>query len=792
MIQYRLESLKLHNFKLFEDVTIPFDSRSLTILDGPNGYGKTSVFDAIEYVLTGTLQRAAERKELNNAIAYETDFLTRDPSDGTPAFAQATFRAKAGDTTLIVRRTLRSATGRANNPKQLSSNTDTTIIQNGETILENKDVQTANTVIGEVLGQNVLRYFEQYFYISQEDRISFLSKSEKDRMTTLQHLFNMEVEEAQYAKLRDLKKKFGDLKIDLQTALNNIQSKILELEKQTKLSTSKEATMVAYERLVPTASRLFIWDQEIPQIGEQKKLLELQEQVRGIDAFTRQFPHFLETQKNEWLETMAQDTQGLLQFLFLLNYVPEVQAFYTDADRYHQLKKIVTAAELDTDSPEYEKIDFIRLSELLKIPCDLGEITHIHEQIEHCRKNMQAEDKARVALMKLQEQMDRKRVDWLANGYPGLQENECPFCGHPWPSAESLQKNVEIIHAGLAVGATQTQIALDTEQKKLQTIYEDSFQTLLKNDLQTHSFLETDTCKSLYLSWNTLIQKFENFRSKCAEYQLDAISYCLPKDNPDVWIKHCENFSAQMLRSHMITVPSTYIDEATKYDFIRIFRDVFTSDPTHVLPIAAQTCQNKLTYLEQQYFLMQSNNISKLREQGNKTKERQKQAERIHNQVSRLEQILKDELREYKKKVVTQLQIPFYLYTGRIIQNYPGGLGILISVQGTDKIHFEAFERRGHDVLYTLSSGQLSALAIALTLTLNRIYAQDTFRCVLIDDPIQTMDELNVSSFVELLRNDFQSYQFVLSTHEDDFSDYIRYKFEKYRLANKSIIMRDL
>ena len=116
----------------------------------------------------------------------------------------------------------------------------------------------------------------------------------------------------------------------------------------------------------------------------------------------------------------------------------------------------------------------------------------------------------------------------------------------------------------------------------------------------------------------------------------------------------------------------------------------------------------------------------------------------------------------------------------------------MVSVQGTDKIHFEAFERRGHDVLYTLSSGQLSALAIALTLTLNRIYAQDTFRCVLIDDPIQTMDELNVSSFVELLRNDFQSYQFVLSTHEDDFSDYIRYKFEKYRLSNKSIIMRDL
>lgn len=792
MMQYRLKKLELHNFKLFEDVTISFDSRSLTILDGPNGYGKTSIFDAIEYVLTGTIRRSAERKELNNAIAYETDFITKDPSDGTPAFAQATFQDKEEGATLVIRRTLRAATGRANNPKQLSANTDTTIIHNDETVLENIDVQTANTAISEILGENVLLYFEQYYYISQEDRISFLSKSEKARMEELHHLFNMEHEDKQHDKLRDLKKKFGDLKGGLQKNYNIIDSQINELENQTKLLTEKEVPLVAYECIVPTASRSFIWDKEIPQIGEEKKLLELQEQVRSIFSFTKNFNIFLDTQKNEWLKIVEQDTQGLLQYLFLLNYVSEVQTFLSEGERYRQLRKIEMEAKLNTDIPEYEKIDFAKLSELLNVTCDVGEITRIREQIQHLKKTMQVEDKAHVALKQLHEQMEQKRVDWLEKGYPGLQDNECPFCGYSWPSAELLKHNVEIIHAGLAVGATQAQIALDTEQKKLQTIYEGTFKTILESDLQTYSYMETDICKNLYREWDTQILKFEDFLSRCSEYHLDAASYCLPKNNTDVWVKQSENFREQVLRSHIRAIPASYIEEATKYNFAGIFHDAYTSDPNRVHPIDEIAFQNKLTYLEQQYFLIQSNKITNLREQRSKIEKQLKQAKRIYDQISRLEQIVRDELQNYKKQVVTQLQIPFYLYTGRIIQNYPGGLGILISVQGTDRIHFEAFDRRGHDVLYTLSSGQLSALAMALTLTLNRIYAQDTFRCVLIDDPIQTMDELNIASFVELLRNDFQSYQFVISTHEDDFSDYIRYKFEKYELSNESIIMRDL
>lgn len=148
---------------------------------------------------------------------------------------------------------------------------------------------------------------------------------------------------------------------------------------------------------------------------------------------------------------------------------------------------------------------------------------------------------------------------------------------------------------------------------------------------------------------------------------------------------------------------------------------------------------------------------------------------------------VKSELCIYKEKLVNQLRIPFYLYTGRILQNYQGGLGIWMNIIGGEKIRFEAEGRKGHDILYTLSSGQLSAVAIAIALTLNKIYAQDKLRCMFIDDPIQTMDELNIATFCEVLRTDFKEYQFILSTHEEDFSDFIRYKYEKYGLGNQSV-----
>ncbi len=67
-------------------------------------------------------------------------------------------------------------------------------------------------------------------------------------------------------------------------------------------------------------------------------------------------------------------------------------------------------------------------------------------------------------------------------------------------------------------------------------------------------------------------------------------------------------------------------------------------------------------------------------------------------------------------------------------------------------------------------------------LSLNKVFSNGKFTSLLIDDPLQSMDDINMTSFVELLRNEFGKCQIILSTHDDRISRYIRYKFEKFNL----------
>lgn len=99
--------------------------------------------------------------------------------------------------------------------------------------------------------------------------------------------------------------------------------------------------------------------------------------------------------------------------------------------------------------------------------------------------------------------------------------------------------------------------------------------------------------------------------------------------------------------------------------------------------------------------------------------------------------------------------------------------------------------RNEHDVLYMMSSGQLSAVALAFSLALDKTYAGDKLKTLFIDDPIQCMDDINMISFVELLRTEFKDCQILLSTHEDDFSRFIRYKYSKYELEALPITLKE-
>ena len=91
-----------------------------------------------------------------------------------------------------------------------------------------------------------------------------------------------------------------------------------------------------------------------------------------------------------------------------------------------------------------------------------------------------------------------------------------------------------------------------------------------------------------------------------------------------------------------------------------------------------------------------------------------------------------------------------------------------------------------------MSSGQLSGILLAFSLALHKIFVNDGLNIMLIDDPVQCIDDLNIVSFVELMRTEFPDIQLLISTHENSFAGYIGYKYKKYSLPVQRCNLKEI
>jgi exonuclease SbcC len=143
-------------------------------------------------------------------------------------------------------------------------------------------------------------------------------------------------------------------------------------------------------------------------------------------------------------------------------------------------------------------------------------------------------------------------------------------------------------------------------------------------------------------------------------------------------------------------------------------------------------------------------------------------------------------IQDHKAGMIEKIKIPFYIYSGKILQSYQQGLGIFINIHSTEQnnnVQFKTGHSSDHDIVYHLSSGQMAVVSLAFCLSLNKVYnTTENFKFLSIDDPIQTMDDLNIHTFIELVRNEFSDYQIIMSTHDDFTSRYMKYKFDKFEM----------
>jgi len=208
--------------------------------------------------------------------------------------------------------------------------------------------------------------------------------------------------------------------------------------------------------------------------------------------------------------------------------------------------------------------------------------------------------------------------------------------------------------------------------------------------------------------------------------------------------------------------------------------------------VSLDEVENKRKYIETSYRKAQNTHLNEIEQLGKRIELLDKEK----NKIQEIKNVYKKEISKYRKKLIKDIEIPFYIYSSKILQSHQtgGGVGIFIKDktggEELKNIKFVFDWSSDHDILNIMSSGQISAVVISFFLALNKVYSTGV-NIFLIDDPVHTMDEINMISLVEILRNEFANLQIVLSTHEADIAKYFLYKFLKFGKTATQVNMMD-
>jgi exonuclease SbcC len=146
--------------------------------------------------------------------------------------------------------------------------------------------------------------------------------------------------------------------------------------------------------------------------------------------------------------------------------------------------------------------------------------------------------------------------------------------------------------------------------------------------------------------------------------------------------------------------------------------------------------------------------------------------------------------KEYQTKLIQKIRIPLYVYSGKVIQNYPMGLGINISIK-ENQIIFTT-DIKEDDIFNYLSMGQLNGVVLSIMLAVRSTLSFDEgLDLIMIDDPLQSIDDISAFSFADLLAESFTDSQIILSTHEEDKSNLFEFKFKQHGKTVKILNMHD-
>ncbi len=790
--KFKLSRLRLQNYKVFDDKEIEFNDSNLIVLDGPNGFGKTSIFDALELLITGDISRISSNNNITKNETFESVFIMKDTNKDL--IIKAEFVDDINTKKLVIIKRIigikKNKKSKNYNPTKLKSLIKTYITDDYN--LENYDTlkEVEHNKIYDILDRSISQNYNLFYYIKQEDRLSFLNHNEKQRMDLINRLFSIN-EDKKLADRLDKSLRYCRAKNKkISEEKEEIKGKIEIIDDEENNITLNP---IEYKRLLPWLKRVDYWDEVNVKFSSIDKLNDAVNVIAGIKAFLTNYSIYKKHIKNQWIINALNEIGKMVYYGIILGFEIKYDDIQLEYNKYKRLEEI----RKHVKSSHYEKVDFGEISNIFNVEIDMKYIDEIKDQIRICDKNMGRLSLLSQELIRARDSFYNKSVTEMNKEGKFLKDSQCLLCGYDWGDGNELHKQINKTTISLSEFKDDNASNKESKVKKLEQIYSE-YKDRINAFMVKYNFFSNIEFDYIFDKRNNVKEGFIAFKSKVEEYKINIEDFKINAEDIDV--NEVKFFYKKNLHNYIEEINPEFYEKNKKYKFDKILNTYFNDNKQNLSKLSIEDVENKMKYIQYLYY---DSNIKRKQELLKRKSILDRYSieldEKLIPSLEKAKDSYLNAIGIYQNEMIKNIEIPFYLFAGRLLQNYQGGIGVFIKEENNsddeisklDKIKFVSPNRQDHDILYTLSSGQLSAVIIALTLALNKVYGHASLPCILIDDPVQTMDDINIASFVELLRNEFPDKQIIISTHEDTFSRYIRYKFDKYNYKTKAITLKD-
>lgn len=733
-----IKELMISNFKYIttdKPMTIDFKNSNMVVLNGQNGYGKTTLFDAVELLITGKIHHI--QQILNKGEITIGDLANDKSQDIIIEGVFFDFNEK-----IIIRRIFDS-----------NQNFNDKIEKDGIEITQKELYDFFKT------SENLIRMGT---YMSQSQSLEFLQNKYKDRKSKISSLIENPEIERKVTLIKEaeqlLSQKCAEYKSELQKSMSQAEEEIEKIYSEIELTEKQNDSEVVYERLF---DEKYPFDEEridttIPYVVFTEPLIKIQAFLNDYNAYTnilanRRIDKAMNFSRAVYMKSyFSKRANELKDRKERIDLIEKSYQFLNDIqeDKWYVGGAIFHAAEISD-----EISDAIREN--------LTEIAKLKETMSAYNKSISEINDARKILI-------RKYFNAIGEGH--LVDCKCPLCGSFLDNFETSFEMTEKTLLDSLEASTNAVIDIQSKVKKLfkekvcnkvcawlityKTEYDDYL--LLKECLYLDESELNQVLMSIQVEFQHADSNIINIGEFDLEYQRIKDKIKLLKQEPD-----------KLLLDEII---ENYSNISDKYFQGKKPKQTEEQISKKIRFIAKQYASKLNTDLQEA--------LQKKEKIHNEIKEYSKKSDSVLSNLSNIRKKYTDAQKEYQTRLANSLRLPVLIYSGKIIQNYPLGLGIDMKV-GNNQLVFEACGKEGIDVFNILSTGQLNGLAISVMLAVRNVFSRDGgLDILLIDDPLQTIDDISSISLADLLINESIG-QIILSTHEDRKAKMLEYKFEQ-------------